>query len=129
MSVLANNLVEVLLSIVLMFNVGAYSFLWYKIRRVEDDVEQHDNMLIKIYKRIFGMEEDETDKGHLVETQREFSHIEGRLDDIEDKIDIMQSKNNEAHSEVRGMIIDMMDLLAREENIDMDRDDFEDLKR
>jgi hypothetical protein len=129
MSVLANNLVEVLLSIVLMFNVGAYSFLWYKIRRVEEDVEQHDNMLIKIYKRIFGMEEDETDEGHLVETEREISHIEGRLDDIEDKIDIMQSKNNEAHSEVRGMILDMTDMLSREENLDMDRDDFEEIKR
>jgi hypothetical protein len=129
MSVLANNLVEVLLSIVLMFNVGAYSFLWYKIRRVEEDVEQHDNMLIKIYKRIFGMEEDETDEGHLVETEREISHIEGRLDDIEDKIDIMQSKNNEAYSEDRGMILDMTDMLSREENLDMDRDDFEEIKR
>jgi len=129
MSVLANNLVEVLLSIVLMFNVGAYSFLWYKIRRVEEDVQQHESMLMKLYKRIFGIDEDDTDKGHLVETQREFSHIEGRLDDIEDKIDIMQTKNNEAHSEVRDMILDMTDLLAREENLDMDREDLENIKR
>lgn len=125
------KLVEVLLGVILMLNVGAYSFLWKKIRDVESkvdedvepEIEDNERMILKLYKRIFGLSEDETDKGHLVETQKEFSHIEDRLDGIEDKIDIIQNEQEESHREFCLMIQELCDILAEEEDIDIDKSD------
>lgn len=127
--VLETQLVEVLLSVILMFNVGAYSFLWYKIRRLEEDVEENSNMLMKLFKRIFGIREDKTDRGHLVETNREFERMEERLDEIEDKIDIVGNSTEEAHAELQEMFFDLSAILVDEENVDVDYEDIEQIKR
>lgn len=123
------ELIEVLLGIILMFNVGAYSFLWYKIRRVEEQVEKNDDMLMKLFKRIFGLDEDQTDKGHLVETNKEFERMENRFDLLEDKIDIIANENEKAHEELQAMFQDVATILVDEENVDIDYDDIEEIKR
>lgn len=120
---------EVLLTIILSFNVGAYSFLWYKIRRVEEDVGENESRIFKVYKRIFGISEDETDEGHLVETQHEFNEVYNRLDSIEDKIDIIENNNRQSHREVRAMIQQMFSMLSDEEKINIDEEDMDKLNR
>jgi len=128
-SVLEAQLVEILLGLILTFNIGAYSFLWYKIRRVEEEVDENSDMLLKLFKRIFGIEEDETDKGHLVETNKEFDEMERRLDGIEDKIDLMANSNKESHQELQAMFQQLSAILVEEENIDVDYSDIEEIKR
>jgi CII-binding regulator of phage lambda lysogenization HflD len=123
------DLIEVLLGIILTFNVGAYSFLWYKIRRVEEKVDSNDNMLMKLFKRIFGIEEDQTDMGHLVETNRQFERMENRFDSLEDKIDIVANENEHAHNELQAMFQDLAAILVDEENVDVDYEDIEEIKR
>lgn len=128
-SVLEAQLVEILLGLILTFNIGAYSFLWYKIRRVEEDVNENSDMLLKLFKRIFGIDEDETDQGHLVETNKEFKQMEQRLDEIEDKIDVIGNSNEEAHWELQAMFQQLSAILVEEENIDVDYSDIKEIKR
>jgi chromosome segregation ATPase len=123
LSVVGDSLIEVLLSVVLMFNVGAYSFLWYKIRNVEDDVEQNQEQTMKLFKRIFGIEEDSTDPGHLVETEKRFHNLNERLDSIEDKIDNIQTETKESHRETRSLLENIVSILVEEDNIDADESD------
>lgn len=123
------QLVEILLGLILTFNIGAYSFLWYKIRRVEEDVNENSDMLFKLFKRIFGIDDDETDQGHLVETNKEFDEMERRLDEIEDKIDVIGNSNEEAHQELQAMFQQLSAILVEEENVDVDYSDIKEIKR
>jgi len=123
LSIVGDSLIEVLLSVVLMFNVGAYSFLWYKIRNVEDDVEQNQEQTMKLFKRIFGIQEDSTDQGHLVETEERFHNLNDRLDCIENKIDNIQSETEESHKETRSLLENIVSILVEEDNIDADESD------
>lgn len=128
-SVVGATLIEALLTAILTLNVGAYSFLWYKIRKVEEQVDKNDNMLMKLFKRIFGLEEDKTDKGHLVETSKEFERMESRFDSIEDKIDIFANENEQAHNELQAMFQELAAVLVDDENIDIEYEDIEEIKR
>lgn len=124
---LESSLVELLLGLILSFNIGAYSFLWYKIRRVEEDVDTHNEIVMKLYKRIFGIEEDETYQGHLVETEKQFCKVQSRFDSIEDKIDIIEKKNREDHERVRRMLQQMIATLD-DEDIDVHVEDFDEYR-
>jgi peptidoglycan hydrolase CwlO-like protein len=117
------GLLEVLLSVILMFNVGAYTFLWTEHRRLRGKVSSNRANIKKLIRRIFGMEEDDTDEGYLVEAEEEFDNINQRLDSIEHKIDEVQNKNEKAHSDVMDILKEMSDIIIEEENIDAGPDD------
>lgn len=121
------GLLELLLGLILTFNIGAYSFLWYKIRRVEEDVDGQNELVMKLYKRIFGIEEDETYEGHLVETQEQFDRMQDRFDKIEDKIDLMEKQNREDHSQVSAMLQQLVATLD-DEDIDVNAEDFDEYR-
>lgn len=121
------GLLELLLGLILTFNIGAYSFLWYKIRRVEEDVDGQNELVMKLYKRIFGIEEDETYEGHLVETQEQFNRVQDRFDKIEDKIDLMEKQNREDHSQVSAMLQQLISTLD-DEDIDVNVEDFDEYR-
>lgn len=116
-------LVELLLTVVLTFNIGAYSFLWYKIRRVEEQVDENREQAMTLFKRIFGIEEDETNPGHLVETEQRFDAFDDRFDHIEDKIDTVQKENRKSHEETRDLLENITQILIDEESIDADESD------
>jgi len=128
-SVFEGKLIEVLLTAILTFNVGAYSFVWYKLRSVEEKSEDNEQMIMKIFKRIFGMEEDQTDEGYLVETNKEFARIDERLDGIEDKIDIIGSSNEEAHEGLQEMFEELAYILVEDEDTNVTHSDIEEIKR
>lgn len=124
------HLVEILLTVVLMFNVGAYSFLWYKIRRVEDEVDDLDETfremaesVTRIWKRIFGDEHDNTMEGHLVETNDRFDSIDNKLVEICEKIDHINDKWTEEHEYVQTRIDVLVDEIANSDEIDVNRSD------
>jgi septal ring factor EnvC (AmiA/AmiB activator) len=121
------GLLELLLGLILTFNIGAYSFLWYKIRRVEEDVDAQNELVMKLYKRIFGIEEDETYEGHLVETQEQFDRMQDRFDKIEDKIDLMEKQNREDHSQVSAMLQQLVATLD-DEDINVNAEDFDEYR-
>lgn len=123
------GLIEVLLSVILMFNVGAYSFLWTEHRRLRGKVTSNRGKIKKLIRRIFGMEEDDTDEGYLVEAEEEFDNINQRLESIEDKIDTVQNNNEKAHSDVMEILEEMADIIIEEENIDAGPDDIPIFKR
>jgi predicted nucleic acid-binding Zn-ribbon protein len=95
------RIVEGLSSLILMLVAGAYSFLWYKIRKVEEDVEMNRQSMTDVsgsqtsmWNRIFGQEEDDTMSGHLVETEEQFDHIYDKLEEISTKIDDLEEQVN-----------------------------------
>lgn len=126
-----NVIVEILLSVVLMFNVGAYSFLWYKIRRVEEDVEQIDNLVTKIEKslgnlwnRIYGHDEDDTEDGFLVESEMRFDSIDRKLDKIQEQIDMRSRQRKQEHKDVREDLELLIGKLTDEDSIDVHGSEF-----
>lgn len=123
------KILEVLLGIILLFTSGAYSFLWYKIRRIEENQKDNEDMMKKMYKRFFGLEEDQTDLGYLVETENEFEKIDKRFDCLEDKIDIIESNNRQSHEEVQAMMQQIIAILDEQENIDIKAEDMEEFKK
>lgn len=119
------KVLEILLGVILVFTSGAYSFLWYKIRRIEEQTDSNEDMIKKMYKRFFGITEDQTDVGYLVETENEFNMIDERFDCLEDKIDIIENNNRQSHQEVQEMMQEIIALLDEEENIDIEAEDME----
>jgi predicted nucleic acid-binding Zn-ribbon protein len=124
------RLVEALSSVILIFSVGAYSFLWYKIRRVEEDVEESrktltdmQQTLASVWNRIFGRDEDETMKGHLVETEQRFDDIDNKLEEISQKIDGVESRRQVEHGEVVKRVSRIASALDEEKEIDFSKED------
>jgi len=126
------RLVEGLSSVILMFVVGAYSFLWYKIRKVEEDVEMNRQSVTDVsgsqtsmWNRIFGQEEDNTMAGHLVETEEQFEHIYDKLEDIstqvdelEKQIDNVEENREREHAEVLSRVSRISAALDANEDIE-----------
>ena len=131
-NMLEGILVETLFSIILLFNVGAYSFLWYKIRRVENDVDQNEDSIYSLeetanslWKRIFGNKDDPTMEGHLVETEDRFDKIDSKLDKIFDRIEKDSKDRRREHQEVRAQVRYLIHKLSEDDNVDIDREDFD----
>lgn len=126
---------EFLLSVILMFNVGAYSFLWYKIRRLEQDkvsdleerLSEKEEVLNNIWNRIFGYGDDPTMEGHLVETEDRFDSIDEKLQEIANTMQEMSKGRKREHREVRKNFSELIRVLSEEENLEFDREtiDFE----
>lgn len=126
------ELVEVLLSAILMLNVGAYSFLWYKIRRVEGKMEslreekdRIERSIGELWNRIFGHSEDDTSGGHLQETENQFDEFEKSLDDISQQIDDIDAKRQREHEKVQEQMREMVWTLSSEEHIDIEKEEFD----
>lgn len=127
----SDSLVETLLSVVLLFNVGAYSFLWYKIRRAEEDVEKNrktltemQQTLASVWNRIFGRDEDETMEGHLVETEQRFDDIDRKLEEICQQMDGVEERRRAEHKEVVRRVSRIASALDEEKEIDFSKKDW-----
>lgn len=125
--VFAENLIEILIGLVVMFNVGAYSYLWRRIERrrekdldLESKIGQNSETVNVILHRIFGIDEDPTDKGYIMESKN-------RFDEVSEKLDRIGEKQNEACRSRERMekdIQSIMEVLEREENININPSDF-----
>jgi len=122
MSIFLENLVEILLGLVVTFNIAAYSYLWRKIKNTEEETDKNSESLNMILHRIFGIEEDPTDKGHILETKNRFDEFSEKLEQIADK----QNEACESRARVERDIQSIMEVLEREEQIDIQPSDFDD---
>lgn len=118
-------LLELLLSLVLTFNVAAYKLLWNKVREIETESEKNAESLDIILKRIFGIEKDPTDEGHIMETEKRFEEIGEKLEEISRKQDKQIRERKEEHRHVDAKVSSIIQFLAQEEKIDVEEDDFE----
>lgn len=129
-SVFEDNLIELLLTVILLFNVGAYRKLDKRINDVEDDVEENEKRANKMKKslsvirnRMFGIEDDETAQGHLKKTNDSFDRIEEKLEEICQKIDKESHQREQEFMMVGGQFDQLLDELNKQENIDIDKSD------
>lgn len=129
-SFLEKHLTEVLLTVILGFNIGAYHQLRNRVIDVEADIESNEDeiktvraSLKTLWKRLFGMDEDETMEGHLVETEERFDSIDSQLETICDKIDEESEQREKQFQELEDRLDEVMAKLSREENIDFSESD------
>ena len=128
--VFAGELIEVLLSVVLMLNVGAYSLLWRKIRQEEEDKEEIKKEVTDIrqslndlWQRIYGNDEDQTMEGHLVETEDRFDSIDEQLESLAKRLEESIEDRKQEHQEVQEQMEKIADVLEREEKISAEKSD------
>lgn len=124
-SVVADNLIEILLSVVLAFNVGAYKLLWGKINDLEEEVEKNSESVDVVLKRIFGIDSDPTDEGHIMETEERISEINSKLENIFEAQKENRMERKEEHRKVDSKINSIIDILDRSEEFDINEEDFE----
>lgn len=99
------SMVEFLLSVILFLNMGIFGYLWNRNRNLEEQIQKNKERVQKLYYRIFGINgDDETDEGHLVETENEFQRLHNRIDTIEDKVDVIMNKHQLDVEEIRDMM-------------------------
>lgn len=124
-SIFHEYLLELLLTIILTFNVGAYKLLLDKSRELEDEVEKNSESVDVILNRIFGIEQDPTDEGHIMETEQRFEELGETLEKISKKQDQNMRERKEEHKRVDRKISSIIQVLAEEERVDIEREDFE----
>lgn len=106
----ADNLIEVLLSVILMFNVGAYSMLWKRTQenrdrantneklvrqektnleselgRIRDDITSIEQKQKSVSDTIYGSRKDKTDEGHIFETEEKIDSICETIEENEER--------------------------------------------
>lgn len=123
-SVFQEYLLELLLSLILSFNIGAYKLLWDKYKGLDDKVEQNSESIDVILKRIFGIEKDPTDEGYIMETENRFEEIGEKLDKISKNQDKHMKERKEEHERVNNKISSIIQVLAEEERVDIEEEDF-----
>lgn len=121
-SVFINNLVELLLGLILLFQTSAFGFLWRKVKQIEDEAGKNSETVNMILHRIFGIEQDPTDEGYIGETENRFDQFGEKLEEIGEK----QDKACDSRERMEKNINSIMEVLEREERVDIDRSDFDD---
>ena len=116
------NLIELLLALVLSFNITAYKFLWDKSRENEDEIEKINSSLNMILNRIFGIEKDPTDEGHIMETEMRFDELGEQLEEIAEK----QDEACESRARMERDMQSIIEVLEREETVTVKPSDFDD---
>ena len=105
--VFQEGLLEILMGLVLSFNIAVYKFLWDKTKGNEDEINKINESLSMMLNRMFGIDQDITDKGHVYETEK-------RIDEINDKLDKISERQEHLIREVN-----------RDEGADKELFDFE----
>ena len=115
-------LLEIMLAIILSFNVGAYVLLWdmyrgtvEEIEALEKDVGEITEKQTEIKNSIYGSSMDDTNRGHIVETEDQMEEFKKQLN----KSDIERKRE---HKEVKVLLLRLIDRLQDEKDIDLDID-------
>lgn len=113
-----NNIIEILLSLVLVFNIGAYKILWARTENLQERARDLEEWVAQIRHRVFGSEFDETDEGHIKETEEE-------IDKLYDKLEKNAEERKREHEEVRRILRHLVVVLSDEEEVDIDYKSFD----
>lgn len=120
-TVIFDNLLEILLGIVFSFNLGAVKIIWNRLERQKDEIEKNSETLNMLVNRVFGIEEDPTDEGHLVETEQRFRDIDSKLDEIVEGQKKMEKQRKKEHEKVTNSINSIIYQLSEEEKLDFEK--------
>lgn len=124
------HIIEILLIIILKFNVAAFLLLWRRTGQLEDDMNRVEEDFTKLKNRqghlersVFGHEYDDTEHGHIVESEQRFNSIEDTLNDMCKKMDQMRESQNLEHRFVKTQLQEIITALSQEQKLDMSEDD------
>ena len=123
-TIFIENLVEILLGLVVTFNLAAFSVLWSKMQNIGDKADKNTETMNMLLNRIFGIEQDPTDKGHIMETEKRFDGIAEQLEKIAKKQDEERDERRKEHEKVDKKVSSIINVLKDEENIEVDNSDF-----
>lgn len=118
-----NNLIEILLTAILSVNVAAWKLLWDEKEDLKQKVEKNNESINMILNRIFGLDQDPTDEGHIVETEERFDKINTKLDKIAQKQDEMEKERRNEHKKVNKAVNSIISQLSTEEKLDFQKDE------
>jgi len=140
-TIFADNLIEVLLSVILMFNVGAYSMLWKRtqenrdrsntneklvrqekanleseLNRIRSDITSIEQKQKGMSETIYGSQKDKTDDGHIFETEEKIDSICDTIEENEerrrsDHKTLMEALTHLADKVLENRIRDVEDIL------------------
>jgi len=120
-AIFVENLVELLLGLIVTFNVAAYSYLWKKIHDVDNKTDKNSESLNMILHRIFGIEKDPTDEGYIMETEMKFDEFGEKLEEIAEK----QGEACESRARMERDMHSIIEVLEREDTITVKPSDFD----
>lgn len=115
------HILEILLMIVLAFNVAAYHKLDENINGVEEKASKNQKNISMIQYRIFGI--DDTDAGHLETTDDRFEDLQSRLEKICRKLDEESVERENQFKMIEGQLDQMIEKLSEEDNINIEKED------
>ncbi len=121
-AIFVENLVELLLGLIVTFNVAAYSYLWKKIDDVDNETDKNSESLNMILHRIFGIEKDPTDEGYIMETEIKFDEFGEKLEEIAEK----QDEACESRARMERDMHSIIEVLEREDTVTVKPSDFDD---
>lgn len=130
MAILEENLVEILLGIVLTFNMGAYKFLWDRLKDIDNSTQKNSEAIEMVFNRIFGIDEDPTDEGYFHNTEERIQNTEQKVDKLDDKVETIATKQEqnikerkEEHKEVYQILESISRSLSEQDNLDIEHED------
>jgi uncharacterized protein HemX len=77
------TIIDILTAIIAPLITGVSGYVYGNRKRIKKQANRID----KLEQRLFGLNDDETDKGFLYQQQEEMRDIKSSIDRIEDKID------------------------------------------
>lgn len=120
--IILDNLLEILLGIVFTTQLGAIKFLWENVKENRKTSSKNSESIDMILTRIFGLEKDPTDKGHIVETEKRFDGINDKLDEISERQKQMERERKQEHEKVTTALNSVIGKLSEDESIDFERE-------
>lgn len=124
-TMLEDRLVEILLFAVFFLNVGAYAHLRNRINTMEKEQGNVEETVRRLVNRMFGLDEDPTAEGHLVETEERFDVIDEKLEQISSQIESVDESRKEEHQMVRNQLEKLVEKLSKEDNVGIEKEEFE----
>ena len=122
MMIFFDNLIEVLLSVVLIVNIGAWKFLYNEMKNVKEETEKNSQTTTMMLNRIFGVDVDSTNDGHIEETEVRFKQLDAKLDSISEEIKKNEEERKKEHKEVYQVMSDIVISLSAKEEIDFEKE-------
>lgn len=124
-NIVTKYLIELLLGLVFTLNITAYKLLWERQKNLMNETEKNSESINMIVNRIFGLEKDSTDMGHIEETEERFDSINRKLDELAEGQNKAMKERQKEHREVSSAINYIVSELSDEEGIDFDGEKIE----
>ena len=124
-STIVGETFKVLVALLVTVATGTFGYLLKKIKEVENEVEKQSETNNMLLNRIFGVDKDPTDEGHIMETEKRFDTIEETLQQIQETQEQSMQERKEEHRKVDSKISSIISVMEHNEEIDIESEDFE----